>query len=878
MERRPDVALDRYVEALTNRAARGVSVFTALDHEFVDACVAAVRVAVGQGRVAQLLDPLRVAARMAPLDEDVQAGLMSALAAAGHRAEALALFQTVRGRLAGGPGPVLLAAHREVHRGGTSPLVGRGRELAVLRRTLAAETGLVIVEGEPGVGKTRLLVEAGAEAGRRGALVMWGHCLQGDGTPSMWPWLEVVGAALGSLPDAERAGWRAGELGRLVEPGPGPADGGTRFRLFEQVVALIGRVAAGRAVVLVVDDLQWADVASLELFRHLAECLPDRVVVIGALRDRAPVPGPELARTLAAASRVADHRRILLGPFGPDDVAELIRRESGHDPDPDVVAAVHTRTAGNVFFVRELLSGGLEGVPASVRDIVHDRIAGLSGDALELLQVTALIGRDSDLGLLARSAGLEMAACLDGLVPLERLGLLEPLPGDPSVVRFAHDLVRESVAGLTPERRLARLHLQVADALEHGSPAGDSTAERLAHHLRSAGSLADPVRTVDALIRAGRCAGDKSALEAASGQLRSAVEVARAAGLAEAELTALAMLTAVDGMRAGYAGSAPEVLEHAENLARDLGRERLATDFLFSRWAAHGQGLRLDRSGPLALRLLVQGQVSSDPIVRANGLHAWGIHQWAVGNIGQAYRYLLRSTSALRDDQVRRDEDPLRHDLQSLSPLMLALMTGLRGDVVHARAMFDRLESAAGDDRYALTVWSAFAVTLAAQAGDPEWALSAAERGIALDPHFSYGFFGGYQRLARCWARAMTGDHPAEAAEEAELIIATTLSDPPRSVLGTWCALLGEMWLAAGRFGEAARALDRAGAVIDTYGERDGEALLLLLRARFLRARGEPLVDVRAAAERARTLAVEREANLFARQADQLIADLEQGS
>nr|WP_062339233.1 AAA family ATPase [Herbidospora sakaeratensis] len=879
-ERRPDVALDRYAEALASWPESASP-----DDEFVDACVAASGLAISQGRVARLLGPLRLAARMAPLDEHVQAGLMRALAAADQRAEALALFRRVRARLAEelgvDPGPALLAARRTVL-GPVSPLIGRDRELAVLRRTLAAGTGVVVVEGEPGVGKTRLLAEARAEAEERGALVLWGNCLEGGGVPSMWPWPHVVNAALETLPARERAGWRAGELGRLVTSDPGaagsrPVDSGTRFRLFEQAVALIGQVAARRPAVLVVDDLQWADVASLELFRHLTEWLPRGVVVVGALRDRAPAPGSELARTLASASRSEAHRRIRLNPFEPGDVAELIRQETGRDPDPEVVAAVHARTAGNVFFVRELVAGNHvlgDGVPSSVRDVVHDRIAGLPGDALDLLQVAALIGRDADLVLLAESARLEMTACVAGLEPLERLGLLEPLPGHPHAVRFAHDLVRESVADLTPRRRVTRLHLQVADALERAAPHDDATAERLAHHLRAAGPLADPARTVAALVRAGRRAGDKSALDAASRLLRSAAEIARTAGLTEAELTALAMLTAVDGMRAGYAGSAPDVLERAENLARDLGRERQATDFLFCRWAAHGQGLRLDRSGPLAWRLLVQGEASADPIVRAYGLHAWGIHQWAVGEIGQAYLYLTRSTSAMRDDLARRDDDPLRHDLQSLSPLMLALMTGLRGDVAHARAMFDRLECGAGGDRYSLTVWSAFAVTLAAQAGDVEWASSAAERGIALDPRFSFGFFGGYQRLARCWARAMTGHHPAAAAEEAQLIIAATLSDPPRSVLGTWCGLLGEMWLAADRLDEAERALDQGDLVLDTYGERDGEGLLLLLRARLLRARGAPIAEVRAAADRARTLAVARGADLFAHRADRLIADL----
>ncbi len=192
--------------------------------------------------------------------------------------------------------------------------------------------------------------------------------------------------------------------------------------------------------------------------------------------------------------------------------------------------------------------------------------------------------------------------------PLEALGLFEPLRGDPFSFRFAHDLVRESVAWSTSTLVVPRLHLRVAEALERATVGDDPVVERLAHHLWAAGPLADPARTAAALVRAGRCAGAKSALEAAARQLRLAAEVARAAGLAELELSALSLFIAVDGMRAGYVGSAPDLLERAEHLARDLGREREAADFLFSRWAAYSQGIQLDRAGRLARRLLEAGR------------------------------------------------------------------------------------------------------------------------------------------------------------------------------------------------------------------------------------------------------------------------------
>ncbi|MEW9528465.1 AAA family ATPase [Microbispora sp. NPDC049125] len=904
---RPDVALDRYVEALGiwrgpagDGPAHGpasMSVFGALDDEFFSACLAAAELALPLEQPARILHPLHLAARMAPLDENVQASLISALAADGRPAEALALFSTVRVRLADdlgiAPGTVLTTAHQGVlgHVPAREPppaathLVGRDEELTVLRQVVGAaltgETGLVLVEGEPGVGKTRLLEEAAAEAEQRGALVVWGRCLEGEGTPSMWPWVQVVGAMLDRLPEATRATWRAGDLGRLVAPDravsgtPVLPDSGARFRLFEGVVALIGRVSAGCPVVLVVDDLQWADVASLELFGHLADRLPHGTVVIGALRDRAPMPGSELARMLAAASRLPWHRRIGLGLLRLDETAELVRRETGRDPDPDAARVIHARTAGNPFFVRELSrfwnDNSVHGVPSTVRDVVRDRIAGLDDRTGELLQVAALIGREVDLTLLARAADVDVPGCLDGLEPLEALGLLEPSADDPHTFRFAHDLVREAVAGTTPQRRLARLHLRVAEALEHTVPGDDSVAERLAHHLRAAGPLADPSRTAAALIHAGRCAGGKSALDTASDHVRSAAQVARTAGLAELELSALALLIALDGMRAGYVGNALEVLERAEHLARDLGREREATDFLFSRWAAYSQGIQLDRAGRLAHRLLTQGQASADPIVHTYGLHAWGIHQWDVGNIGEALRYLSRSAPAMLQEMVRREDDPLRHDLQLLSPVMLALMTGLHGDVDDARAQLDMLEAAADGDPYVVTVCAAFAVTVAALAGDPVWARSVAERGIALDPEFSFVFLGSYQRLAHCWARAVTGDDPVGAAAEAQAIIDVALTDPPRSGLTTWYGLLGEMWLAAGRLDDAGKALDRADRYLDVYGQRYPEGFVILMRARLMERRGAPVSAVRAEVERARALSLEREAHLFVHRADQIL-------
>jgi predicted ATPase len=316
------------------------------------------------------------------------------------------------------------------------------------------------------------------------------------------------------------------------------ADGAAQFRLFEQVVAVLGQAAAQQPLVLVVDDLQWADLASLQLISHLATRLPAATVLVCALRDRAPTPGSDLARTLAAVSRQPGHRRIRLGPLGEPEVAEIVRYETGYDPGSGAARLIHARTAGSPFFVRELsrllARGGPltedaiagAGVPASVRDIVRDRMAGLGDGTLRLLRIAALIGRDVDLGLLARAAALDVQACLDDLEPLEALGLLEPAPRDPFSWRFAHDLVRESVVGTVRGSLEPPLHLRVADALDKDDTATESGPERLAYHLWAAGPLAEPAQTAGALIRAGRSAAVKSAFEAAERQLRAAVDVA----------------------------------------------------------------------------------------------------------------------------------------------------------------------------------------------------------------------------------------------------------------------------------------------------------------------------------------------------------------
>jgi tetratricopeptide (TPR) repeat protein len=631
-------------------------------------------------------------------------------------------------------------------------------------------------------------------------------------------------------------------------------------------------------VQIVIDDLHWADTASLQLLGHLVARPPHRTVIVAVLRDRAPAPTAALSRTLGAASRVPGHRRIRLRTFTVDEVAELLHRESGRDA-RGAAAEIHARTSGNAYLVMELsrrldgVSSSAGTVPATVRDVVRARTADLEETALDLLQVAALIGRQVGLRLLAAARELDVRACLGLLEPLGSLGLVEPVPDDPYTFRFSHDLVREAVAAGLPVSRTAALHLRIADALERGGGAGEWVAEQLAYHLWASGPLADPVRTATALVRAGRHAVTKFAFEAAERHLHGAARLAGEAGQAELELSAVSLLVTVFWSQHDFVRSYVEILERARHLADDLGRTTQATEFLLLRLALATSGARPER-GRLARRLFEQGEASTDPVLRSFGAAAWGIHQWDLGDINRSLRYLRESGRVPLDAVPAPELDQLPREVRTLRPLLQAVVETMHDELDAARALLDDQEADAGDDPQSIAVWAHFSAMAAAMAGDLDQATRAARRWIAADPGHLFHSVDSYLRITWCWVRALTGHEPAEAAVEAEKILVTTLLDPVRFGIAFHYGLIVDMFLAAGMTEQARAALERAEWFLEAHNQRYAEGLLLLLRARLLHAAGEPHVVVRAAAGKARALSVERGAHLFARRTEEFLAGL----
>ena len=315
-------------------------------------------------------------------------------------------------------------------------LAGRADALrtarAALDAALAGDGRLVLVAGEPGIGKSAVLGELAREAGGRGALVLAAVCWDGPAVPAYRPWIQLLRAA-------RAAGAELGPAADLIErpavPGTPMSAADARFRLAESVVAVLAGLAAHQPLVVVVDDLQWADEQSLRLLEFAAAHLRyARVLLLGAYRDT------ELAMPPTDRGTV-----LPLSGLDPAGVAAVVAAVTGDRPDPGLVERLHRRTGGNPFFVRELARLGLAAAaPGTVRDALERRLARLSGPCAELVSVAAVGGPRIRPVLLGRvlPARYDVDELVDEAV---RARVLVRTADGP---RFAHDLFRETAADL----------------------------------------------------------------------------------------------------------------------------------------------------------------------------------------------------------------------------------------------------------------------------------------------------------------------------------------------------------------------------------------------------------------------------------------------
>jgi hypothetical protein len=390
----------------------------------------------------------------------------------------------------------------------TPSFVGRAAELGRLASgvddAIAGRGRLLLLVGEPGIGKTSLADEAASAAAARGVPVSWGRAWEAGGAPAYWPWLDVLGGLAQKLDDtALRAALgddggpggpllaelvpalrqRLGVSASFVAP---PADE-ARFRLWRAVVSLVRAAAAPAGLVLVFDDLHSADRSSLLLLYAVARELRSlRVLLVATCRD---VEARMNAETSELITRVAREGTTLkLARLDRDAASALVRGRASALP-ADAEARIFDSTQGNPLFLVEMLrlleeegpaaiAAGV--VPAGVRDVIRQRLEHVAGDARTLLDLAAVAGDELDARLLAAAAGRDDESVAARLGEATRAGVLAERAGRP---RFSHALVREVLYRELPEPRRRALHGAVGDALARLAPAG-ATAPlmELAHH------------------------------------------------------------------------------------------------------------------------------------------------------------------------------------------------------------------------------------------------------------------------------------------------------------------------------------------------------------------------------------------------------------
>ncbi len=393
----------------------------------------------------------------------------------------------------GPPGPSELAK---------GVFVGREQELDRLRVTLDAallgRTCMVLLSGEPGIGKTSVAMKAASDAQLRGARVLSGHCYNWEGAPAYWPWVQIIRSYV-HLSDAKRLrsdlGRGAADIVRVVPelrdrlqdlPELPRMDGNrARFQLFESIAGFLHNATRHQPLILVLEDLHWADAPSLALLQFVAHEIVDApLLIIATYRDVEVGRHHPLSATLAELARVHHTRRFVLQGLSDADISRLITLLTGHDADARLVDALQRETGGNPFFVGEVVRllasenrpdqssdwAALKlSIPQTVRDVIDRRLDRLSAACKDVLASASVIGREFSLPILTSVMELPTHTVMEALEEALRARLIIE---DTRAHRygFTHALVQDTLYVHVSARRRLRLHAAVGEVVTPKHP------------------------------------------------------------------------------------------------------------------------------------------------------------------------------------------------------------------------------------------------------------------------------------------------------------------------------------------------------------------------------------------------------------------------
>ncbi len=608
--------------------------------------------------------------RTTPFRESGYVLLMRALVASGNTAEALRAYERLRNvlreELGTAPGAEIQALHRRLLSGredddppaepaaGTqvtsreagaavaelplptwliptrrSPFVGRTGEIGRLEdlwdEAAAGRRQIVLVGGDPGMGKTRLATEfAQGVHDAAGAGVLYGRADE-HGTLSYQPFVEALRHwAINTSGEELQSslGRHAAVLAQLVPeitirlPEPPAIELGEPQRdfLFDAVTATLSAIASSRPTLLVIDDLHWADQGSLLMFRHLARSSHrSRLMVLATHRDTEP--SDALAETLADLGRERLFERVRLWGLGPDETAALVSSIQGSRSSPDLAQVIHAETAGNPFLVEALVqhltehgetldglgrAGGpppreaiyAGGVPSLVREAVAHRASELGSDVERVLELASVVGREFESELLAEISDLPADSVVAALESAVTAGLLIDVPGTLDRYAFSHSLFRQTVYSTLPKGRRTALHRRLAEALERRHGSDPRHVAELARHFSGAGPGAAP-KALEYCVRAGAAAlGAFSYEEAIEHYGHALVAIEMAASDDEGLRCEVLLALGEAEWRAGRTDDARETFARAARMARSAADSsalaRAALGFCGDGWERFG--------------------------------------------------------------------------------------------------------------------------------------------------------------------------------------------------------------------------------------------------------------------------------------------------
>ncbi len=533
-------------------------------------------------------------------------------------------------------------------RDGASPMAGRQAEMRILldrfERATRRRGGVALVTGESGIGKTRLLDELADRARKRSATVLRGGASEADGMPAYLPFLEALGSYIRDAPKNRLTAQVAPvahtlamifpeleeRLGEIPPAGRDLPSEQARLRLFEAFGAFLAAIAADHPVLLVLDDLQWADPATLDLLVHLASHRRDeRLLIVAAHRDDDPASAAALVRATLQLHRQRLLTAVPLGPLRVDELRELAAARLEGVVQPALAEQLHTHSDGNPFFAEELLQEWVDrgsvtrvagdwslgpdpdpALPAGIIGVIRQRLTRLPQPVVDTLRAAAVVGRSFETDLLSSVREQDLAAIEDSLSLAAERRLVRR--EDAHTFAFCHDRTRECLYTEVSESRRERLHRAIGEALESSAdPSRHDDVAALAFHFVRSGDRA------------------KGALYSQRAGEQALYTYAPAEAMAHFR-TALALV----GEDAPSRGELIRDLGEAALLAGDQSRAMAAYDEAQTWYELHG-----------------------DPVGAAQALHAQRLGHGKLSALPSARAEIEQAMRLVEHNQTRRDAD-----------------------------------------------------------------------------------------------------------------------------------------------------------------------------------------------------------------------------